>query len=90
MDFDTVDNYTSTVEYHHLSLHHGDLVKSTLRVTNGAQESIQSVTNGVVVDLTPPVMTTMWDGNGGSDIQYTVWSPKAMLLFFIPELGKST
>ncbi|KAK3788402.1 hypothetical protein RRG08_044436, partial [Elysia crispata] len=71
MDFDTVDNYTSTVEYHHLSLQHGDLVKSTLRVTNGAQTSIQAVTNGIVVDLTPPVMTQMWDGSGGSDIQYT-------------------
>ncbi|GFR58918.1 protein jagged-2 [Elysia marginata] len=71
MDFDTVDNYTSTVEYHHLSLQHGDLVKSTLRVTNGAQTSVERVTNGIVVDLTPPVMTQMWDGSGGSDIQYT-------------------
>ena len=52
---------------------HSDMVKSNLRVTNGALNEIIKETDGIMIDLTAPVVEYLNDGEDSKqDIQYQV------------------
>ena len=59
---DSVGSETSSIEWHHFHLHHKDQVYVNLRTINQALNHIDTPTNGILVDLTPPVLRTLGDG----------------------------
>ncbi|KAK6192291.1 hypothetical protein SNE40_003784 [Patella caerulea] len=70
-DWHELDNSTEYVEYHNFHLKHGDIVRSKLRTTNGALGQVIQETDGYIVDLTPPRLIYLNDGNQqAEDIQY--------------------
>lgn len=74
-DWSTFSNTSSSVTWLNFDLEHKDRVKTELKVTNGALNSVTQETDGFVVDLSPPELEHLWDGLGSSDIMYQVWSP---------------
>ncbi|PVD18248.1 hypothetical protein C0Q70_21774, partial [Pomacea canaliculata] len=63
-------NLDTTFEKHRFSLRHRDVVRTKLRVSNGALNTITSETDSFIIDLTPPELYSLWDGLGSSDIEY--------------------
>jgi hypothetical protein len=57
-----VSNTTLETGFFHLHLKHQDVVRTDLRVTNGALNQIQETTTGFLVDLTPPELIFIGDG----------------------------
>lgn len=74
-DWSTFSNTSSSVTWLNFDLEHKDRVKTELKVTNGALNSVTQQTDGFVVDLSPPELEHLWDGLGSSDIMYQVGSP---------------
>lgn len=74
-DWSTFSNTSSSVTWLNFDLEHKDRVKTELKVTNGALNSVTQQTDGFVVDLSPPELEHLWDGLGSSDIMYQVQSP---------------
>ncbi|KAL5013969.1 hypothetical protein ScPMuIL_008239 [Solemya velum] len=67
------DNRTEDVVWRNLQLQHRDKIKIVLEIVNGAMESIEAETDGVVVDLTPPKLVHFGDGlSSGADREYQV------------------
>ena len=64
---------TTEVEWQDFHLHHKDCLKSVMKTTNGALNEIETETNSFIVDLTPPLLDYIGDGNTArGDIQYQV------------------
>ncbi len=64
---------TTSIEWHHFHLHHKDQVYVSMETINGALNSIQSSTDGYLVDLTAPKLKSIGDGDRmGVDINYQV------------------
>lgn len=74
-DWSTFSNTSSSVTWLNFDFEHKDRVKTELKVTNGALNSVTQQTDGFVVDLSPPELEHLWDGLGSSDIMYQVGSP---------------
>ena len=71
-DWSSFSNTSSSVTWLNFDLEHKDQVKTRLKVTNGALNSVTQDTDGFVVDLSPPELEYLWDGSGSSDIMYQV------------------
>ncbi|KAJ8321023.1 hypothetical protein KUTeg_002610 [Tegillarca granosa] len=70
-DWTSFDNTTTSVKWLNFHFHHRDRIKTVLQTTNGALNSIQNETDGFIVDLTPPLLVHIGDGNAqGKDIDY--------------------
>jgi hypothetical protein len=69
----TVQNTTTQSEWKNNNFAHSDMVKSKLRVTNGALNEVIKETDGFVIDLTAPVVEYINDGEEAEqDIKYQV------------------
>ena len=62
----------SSFEGHHFHLHHRDVVKTEVKVTNGALNTATTETDSFIVDLTAPDLVSLWDGLGDEDIEFQV------------------
>lgn len=62
----------STYESHHFHLNHRDVVKTQVKVTNGALNTAVKETDSFIVDMTPPDLVSLWDGLGDADIEFQV------------------
>ena len=52
---------------------HKDQIKSSLRVRNGAMNDLTVETDGVLIDLTAPILTYLYDGsNADLDLDFQV------------------
>ena len=72
-DYVTLPGNTTKVKWQDFHLHHKDRLKSVLKTMNGALNEIQSETDSFIVDLTPPFLDYIGDGNTAKgDIQYQV------------------
>ncbi|XP_041378093.1 uncharacterized protein LOC121390363 [Gigantopelta aegis] len=86
----SLGRYADKVEWHHFHLNHRDVVKSKLRVTNGALNNIELESSGFVVDLTAPVLVYLGDGAEAKfDIEYqsSLTTLEANFLFVDEESG---
>ncbi|KAK3612537.1 hypothetical protein CHS0354_024514 [Potamilus streckersoni] len=69
----TFKNDTNAASWKNFHLHHKDRVKSTVRAVNGALNPVERDTDGFIVDLTPPNLLYLGDGNNDkSDIEFQV------------------
>ena len=59
---ESVGRETSSIEWHHFHLHHKDQVYVNLRAINQALNHIDTPTDGILVDLTPPMLRYLGDG----------------------------
>ena len=77
---------------HHLHLHHGDRVRSSVTASNGAQNSVTAFSPGFILDLTPPIMHELSDGPvPGKNIHFSVRIyPTCMLEYIEPQKGLKT
>ncbi|KAK3612515.1 hypothetical protein CHS0354_024486 [Potamilus streckersoni] len=67
------ENDTSSASWKNFHLHHKDRVKSTVRAVNGAINPVERDTDDFIVDLTPPNLLYLGDGNNDkSDIEFQV------------------
>ncbi|XP_011270282.1 hypothetical protein CAOG_08671, partial [Capsaspora owczarzaki ATCC 30864] len=66
----SVDNATSSSALNHLALQHGAKYFFFIRVTNGALWTITRMSNGVVVDLTMPLLHYLNDASDVLDLDY--------------------
>ena len=71
-DWVTVINTSTSVTWLNFNLEHKDIVKTTLKTTNGALNEITNTTDGLTVDLTPPKLNYIRDGLSAADISYQV------------------
>ena len=55
-------NTVSQLELHHMHFHHGDYVQVSVAVTNGAGSESEAASDGLTVDLTPPICHVLVDG----------------------------
>ena len=51
---------------------HRDVVRTTIRATNGALNTNSQTSDSFVVDLTPPDLLYIYDGLGNADIEFQV------------------
>ena len=65
-------NTSTSVTWLNFNLEHKDIVKTTLKTTNGALNEITNTTDGYTVDLTPPKLKYIRDGLLAADISYQV------------------
>ena len=74
------DQFASWNNFHN---HHEDIIRASLRVTNGALNDVTLNTNGVLIDLTAPVATYLMDGAvPGSDIEFQVGDKVGYIVLF--------
>ncbi|KAK3104702.1 hypothetical protein FSP39_008103 [Pinctada imbricata] len=69
-DWVKFDNTTSSVTWRNFTFEHNDVVKTTLKTTNGALNTVTNTTDGFVVDLSPPDLLYIRDGLTTTDIDY--------------------
>ncbi|KAL8609977.1 hypothetical protein ACOMHN_029470 [Nucella lapillus] len=74
-DFQTIKPWTkvglaSSFESHDYHLKHRDVVRSVVRATNGALNTASKSTDTFLVDLTPPRLGYLWDGQSAADINF--------------------
>ena len=70
---ESVGKSTSSIEWHHFHLHHNDYVYVNLQTVNGAKNHIDTESDGYRIDLTPPVLRTIGDGEIlNTDIDFQV------------------
>lgn len=63
----------TTFQGHNFHLNHRDVVKTQVRATNGALNSVAIETDSFIVDTTPPALIYgLWDGQGSADVDYQV------------------
>ena len=68
--FPNTEKYASWNNFHNK---HKDHIKSSLRVRNGAMNDLTVETDGVLIDLTAPVVTYLYDGSdAGLDLDFQV------------------
>ena len=68
--FETSVESVSWKNFHH---NHNDFIKASVRARNGALNDVVLETDGVLIDLTPPIKDYLNDGSlAGSDIDYQV------------------
>lgn len=71
VDWTQVSNSDQFASWNNFHNHHEDVIRASLRVTNGALNDVTLNTNGVLIDLTAPVVTYLMDGTvPGSDIEF--------------------
>ena len=69
-DFENTMKYVSWKNFHNS---HKDVLKASLRAQNGALNDIVVDTNGVLIDLTAPVMEYLVDGTvAETDVDFQV------------------
>ena len=68
-----IDTSVPNKALNHFHLHHADVVRSVITVTNGALLSTDATSDGFTVDLTDPIMDKLVDGHDvDNDARFTV------------------
>jgi len=81
-DYTTFDNETTSVKWLNFHLNHKDRVRITLETMNGALNKIHNSTDGFIVDLTPPKLIYLGDGNNSNkDINFQVRN--SLFIYFV-------
>lgn len=71
-DWTKFDASTSSVKWLNFHNYHKDIIKTSLRTTNRALNEIVNTTDGFIVDLTPPQLHYLWDGDQEKDREFQV------------------
>jgi hypothetical protein len=72
-DWSKFANTSKTAEWRNFHLNHKDEIKTTVKATNGALNDVEIVTDGFIVDLTPPLLEHFNDGLiNGKDLEFQV------------------
>eukprot|EP00105_Crassostrea_gigas_P044578 XP_019928726.1 PREDICTED: uncharacterized protein LOC105342845 [Crassostrea gigas] len=69
-DWTKFDASTSSVKWLNFHNYHKDIIKTSLRTTNRALNEIVNTTDGFIVDLTPPQLHYLWDGDQEKDREF--------------------
>ncbi|KAK7494165.1 hypothetical protein BaRGS_00014638, partial [Batillaria attramentaria] len=64
------EELAESFERHSFHLKHRDVVKTEVKATNGALNTVTKETNAFIVDMTPPDRISLWDGAGSADIEF--------------------
>ena len=82
-DWTRLENSVQSVSWKSFHHNHKDFLKASVRARNGALNDRIVETNGVLIDLTAPVMDWLNDGNiAASDIDFQVIN-SIFLLYFL-------